>query len=1129
MAGTKEKLVREICELAGVGFIPLGPGSKEKKAVFTRAAQAFGYEPPKASKPEVAEWLARQGGLDWDDSCESVGDTVTAEGLRRVRDALRAVAEVRSPVRVANEEKPPPPADPWERYLHLGTAIAEVLYGESADGSPVYLDVEDAILAAILTEAGEARPAGQDRECFLEIVRNVMNPVGHSAGIFGRIVTQQRLHDGRVKTGTGDPLAPPPSLGLLAVLTVAAEDMAGGEGIGKNNYYDRLLPLLDVAPFHREKVANQYRDVAVELWGALNRWLERLDGRRGLPTAYASGHKFIGLPLSQALVRQSDREWLHQVFLDLGLPPRARMAPSDLEPLLKESIDTASANLRRLWRQLPARERIVEIAAGELEQWEPTASELLESDGTASGYRATVRLVALLSTFPSLRLGLNILGPVVPDMSTSLEIEGLDERVTIDEAPSGGWRLAEPDRIEPASLTDRTLELLDPATQVCFRRNPRAVVPLAKDELAQAYVEVERFSLGADGMVMCANRLHDEVAEALELVARPGFKTYEPGQVHGAAPGWYVLTGVHVLALLPALRPSTSNRWSDELQALSALSSSQLVFTGGLRLPGRLRRWLSSVPPELTAIGAEVGKMNLSLTDEENNVVYSEMVNGATLIANLSPLGLPDGTYEVSLEARSRGKPSVSKVRLRLRSPDSPAPPTQGVEPLMRDLASPFSVSLSASRDVDSGARGAISPKAATNSQVVAERHSPAWVGGRAGVARPIATDGPGRLFLPELGQPGCFTTGAHVLQYPTFHGRATSKWVVGRCKHCGLVRRSPATASGATKNAQGAAFAPVSFERPVLPPIAERHIDEDEAFAALCTLRAGPAGWLEQVALQVEPSGLFVDVFLRGLEALGHIEVERGARNLSPATFEVVEPTVCRAVDGSLFLTGRRSPRLVAAIGKATAELGGALKNWPQPTGPAVLQILGVAANELSHAMAASGFTLLDGADAARRMAAALPSLSGLFSELPTQPVPAFQSARRWDHTVARWVPARDVSSPGAYQLHGMTMSYLLRAPEDVENGTVRRADARTVKHLAGLWAGTPLVGYEPDQRLLYVPRGADLPGLYGRAAVLCSGRLPRELKAENLAEVSGTTTVLGYADVTPDVAHLISEAISS
>lgn len=68
--------------------------------------------------------------------------------------------------------------------------------------------------------------------------------------------------------------------------------------------------------------------------------------------------------------------------------------------------------------------------------------------------------------------------------------------------------------------------------------------------------------------------------------------------------------------------------------------------------------------------------------------------------------------------------------------------------------------------------------------------------------------------------------------------------------------------------------------------------------------------------------------------------------------------------------------------------------------------------------------------------------------------------------------------------------------------------------KHAAALILGErPLVAYNRDTEELSVPLGADLPGLYGRAAVLASGLLPMV-----------TGALLTYRQVTADLAgHLV------
>ena len=79
------------------------------------------------------------------------------------------------------------------------------------------------------------------------------------------------------------------------------------------------------APEDKDKIAGGYRSVAERFWKALNVLLTGLDGLRGLPTAYALRHRFVGLPMSQALIRKGDRDRLVGFFQAFGLPPAAQI------------------------------------------------------------------------------------------------------------------------------------------------------------------------------------------------------------------------------------------------------------------------------------------------------------------------------------------------------------------------------------------------------------------------------------------------------------------------------------------------------------------------------------------------------------------------------------------------------------------------------------------------------------------------------------------------------------------------------------------------------------------------------------------------------------------------------------
>ena len=106
-------------------------------------------------------------------------------------------------------------------------------------------------------------------------------------------------------------------------------------------------------------------------------------------------------------------------------------------------------------------------------------------------------------------------------------------------------------------------------------------------------------------------------------------------------------------------------------------------------------------------------------------------------------------------------------------------------------------------------------------------------------------------------------------------------------------------------------------------------------------------------------------------------------------------------------------------------------------------------------------------------------------------------------------------MSQPGAYRLrHGFVTQYVLRETGDITNKTM----ARTTPHVAKSFAARqrPLISYKEESHELYVPLGAELPGLYGRAITLMSGRPPGKAKDQPLVVYENVPA--------PAAAHLLS-----
>jgi hypothetical protein len=991
-------------------------------------------------------------------------------------------------------------SDRFQAYLPWNEAIAHVVFSEAVAGEPVFLDLEDDVLRAVAETVGGGLSG--PREALVQVVRSTLNLAAGGQSLFSSHIAMLSNWD----RSSGDP---PPVLGLLGVLSLAALDMRDGDGFAANNYYDRLMPLLDIdTDSGKQRAIRSYRDCSALLWDALNDWLLDWQGERGLPTAYAinPAHAHVGRPMSQALLRASDRARLLDFFTELHLPPRCHLPHQDMEVLLDEWIDrpitAASHTLRLMWSHAEARDRITECACQLLEAWDGTSAV---SDGGPRTKR--VYLTALLRTFPASSLEFNIVASG-PDAEIG-DVEVLDGDATIghalptEGAPGSRWRLADPSILEPSSMLEGLLRLR--ADDSVYERRPRRVVAFRKDSLLHSYLEVERLPLGESTIILCKDELCPSLEEALACSARPGFA--RRSDVSGCPAGWTLYADVQILGDLPEFNPSTGQRWRFELNVLQPIASSQLALEGGMHLPGRLHRWSSLCPPEVVVVSDTPGALEIHLGRQQsvgNTVLHTREFSTSPAVWPLAELNLPDGDYQVVVtSARAYGQHHAESRSLRLRSADMPWP--GGAAPTLRRPLHGGYGALGAHANVDKPHVTGPRVEATiddTASEGAADTALPGWWAARRAPDQ-NATPERDLIRIPAVSGTDCFHTGAHVIQLPTFYGKRTSKIVKGVCRHCGLLKRYPTWLGRTPEKPPKAELTVAASSKPTFKagavtvvPISGASTTTNVAFDAMCYLRAGPATHLEQLAVQIDPSALFTDAFIRAAESLGHIEVERHHRTFTIGAWEVMPPSLVELPSGSIVLTGRRSHAFVEHLTMSVKDLGGELDVTAQPAAPDRVRVTGLTleAAELVADELRSKFDL-DVAvvpSAAQRLAASLPPLSALVSSLPHQAMPSYRSAKRWDATTARWRPTTDASVPGVYQLASVTMIYAIRDEADVERGTMRRGDARLVKHAAADATGERLVGYDEASLTLYMPLGSELPLLYGRAAVLASGMMP-------------------------------------
>lgn len=203
-------------------------------------------------------------------------------------------------------------------YDDWNSAIADAFTKGIPLGAPVYLAIDDEELATIGAAAFGADAAGQDgwTEDFCVALRTKMTGAG--AVQLSRVKTQHSTEEA------------PDCVAFLAALVLAASRMAEGADVSELNYFLRLREILDVAPEpggQSKRPAGLTAGIEEPLWRTWNDWL----GKRGFLATAARGpegpRKYINYPLSQALLREADRQHLEDTF-----DKRAESIPLHCDP-----------------------------------------------------------------------------------------------------------------------------------------------------------------------------------------------------------------------------------------------------------------------------------------------------------------------------------------------------------------------------------------------------------------------------------------------------------------------------------------------------------------------------------------------------------------------------------------------------------------------------------------------------------------------------------------------------------------------------------------------------------------------------------------------------------------------------
>jgi len=981
---------------------------------------------------------------------------------------------------------------------------------------PAYLDLESEVLEAI---RDLAEPEATDpRVALAETVKGTLSLYGSTSDVFASHL--RRLENWR----RDQMLVPPPTLALLSVFSLAAKSMHKGEGMEPNNFYGRLAGVLDLSSQQGSLVEGAYRKkangvaVSEKLWGSLNDWLEMLEGNRGLPTASALRYTHIGFPLSQALVRRTDRERFGDLFRLHSLSPGSSLPVSDMQNLIDEWVKRkpcpVSSTLKRLWESSSeTKERITSIVLLNLESWDGAPVIPSGPDGIPPIVPGLIRVKAVMRTFPVPRVDLSLAVLARTTVDTEVcRVIGADRTViaSLELIPAGAryLALADPDAIDMATFLDGNVVLQRPIERQFLQRHPRRVVPMRYDDRLLGFVECERIQLGEEFLVLVRNETTPRLVKLLREIARPGFVVHD--DLPGLPEGWTLFAHVQVFSSIPV---EQRDKLPHDLDIFQAAASSQAVLQGGLRLPGNIAKWSSTLPPELRISIAVEAELKASITcirplatptPGDREITES----GAVLIWDLAREMLPDGDYKIV--AYRDGK-QIHAQTLRLRSADNPAVSLDQDRPSTgHDLGSP-GFGLITTPTTNPGPSHYADRNSGDPNQVVPPR-TPRWYAARKSATQWVRSREQVRFPVPD--ESSCVVTGAHYMCLET--ATSTRKTLEGTCAFCGLVKQYPATQGKKKSPHKNTCTSPpprVNVSR-IAPVRTTTAISWEAIFDAVCHVGSGSMSALDRISSQTGVSNCFGNTFPHRLELLGHIEIERSPTSFRPKKWEIADPLVAGLADGSVILAGFRNERMLTAIEDYVWTCKGTPTIDKEVDAPHVLRVVGLSEPELEK-LAILVERTVDKTTrfiprAADQLCDGLPSLTRASKGLPVISPMTARRYERWNPHTAQFEQVAHARPPGAFRLTNFDRTYIYRGSRETDSTQAVLGDAQIVKYLAAADAGRSLLGYDPETHVLYVPIGADLPGLYGRAAVFASGFPPTKNIAENVLEYRGISSKL-------------------
>lgn len=997
--------------------------------------------------------------------------------------------------------------------MQYNDAINDVLFDGQFGGKPLYLDIEGPLCDRIATKLEKSTA---------DFITGLAKAVKHSLGwdksnifTWHTAMAARWEHAGRGR--------PPPFTALLCALSVAAERMRNDDQFHSHNYYQRLYAYLSVeGERQRQKVILSFGAIP-PLWIKLNRWLADKEGELGRPTAQqVSGFKNISYAVSQALIRDAERQNLHGMFGYYGFAPRETRSSSEMEVYLDRWVKThrGTPTLARLWRSNELHERLCTAACEELQAWD--GAEAANEDGLRTYSPAWVCYVDFFPPPAAIYLNLTVpvtaaaqIGQLSPADCRSLIgeplLSGIDAAFEFEPMEDGGLASLEPSKkARAASLLQESFEFINKARTVRLRKTLSPFLLFKNTNSGGLYKEVSRLSLLEPHLVLCRQEWQPRVSKYLVEAARPGFATHNAQSLKYLPAGWVAYSGVEIVKHLQA---------DNDLQALVPLADTSLALQRGVRLSDDA--WHEQAAPE--AIGASSdGPLRLELSVGEGpgrNVLGKVEADDSCVMLDLRHYeGVASAACTLTLY---NGKKELRHKSIFLTSANTPRSlDVLTVPPLEYRLSGNCAGALLSAEPAGEAApsltglivNGAFGDVQATREGVSFLPDAPSFESDEEERTSTFDSE------ASNAGKETCAVRGHHYwIVQPHEAGQRSweAKWL--DCKDC----KKHYVAKNRLQKRK--AEVPPLRQKEVLEPPKIEQLDEikpsvDTVYDALCYLGGGRYPRFSEICSQASEKSFFVARLASNLAALGHIDIQNDNVTGPPVAWRCSPPALIELSDGRAVLTGYRSRSLIASLRKAVETEGGTVETVVHDAAPTAYIVLRLSHEQLASIAAGivdpHGRQLVLSENPAGAIARCAPAVSQLVPLLQDIYIRAGEPIERFDPATGRWNSVGSINGAGGYRTAGGSRLYAFK----MNSGELRRGNYRVVKLLAANEDGRRLHGYNLDTRIFSSSLGCEPLPLFERALVACSGRLP---------EISHGRLL--YKNVGPETAYPIIQKLYS